>query len=92
MQSDLPKRNMLVQKVLETLILLRKRIFWSGDSRPNAQLRADLERLALAAPHVLSDIGFKRDGQACSNEKVVWRRGSDCVTILSSSQSISVKV
>lgn len=50
----------------------------------DAQLKKELERLALSAPHMLVDIGFERDLKACSSEKAVWRRGPHCVIISSS--------
>lgn len=51
---------------------------------------ADLERLALSAPHVLADIGFECDLFACKPDQTVWRRGSICVAISTTARSISV--
>ncbi|WP_158217955.1 hypothetical protein [Marinibacterium profundimaris] len=56
------------------------------------QLRNDLERLALCAPHLLSDIGFERDAKACSGEKVVWCRGTLRVIIFVTSHTASVQL
>ncbi|OWU67348.1 hypothetical protein [Phaeobacter sp. 22II1-1F12B] len=69
-----------------------KIIPWLGKRDTDVPLRNDLERLALSAPHMLSDIGFERDDKACSPEKVVWRRGKLCVIIANSTQTTIVTV
>ena len=51
---------------------------------------ADLERLALSAPHVLADIGFERDLVGCNPDQTVWRRGSICVAISTTARSVSI--
>lgn len=73
-----------IPKFTDVLASCKKIIPTSGVEMPDAQLKKELERLALSAPHVLADIGFERDLKSCTDEKAVWRRGTHCVIISSS--------
>lgn len=57
---------------------------------PEDQLREDLERIALSAPHLLVDIGFVRDPKASSPVMTTWYRGPLRVAISSRDGSVSV--
>ena len=81
MLASLIENGPMITKVAEVLKLIKKLIPTSVVETQDAQLRNELERIALSAPHMLADIGFKRDPRACSNERVVWRRGVHCVII-----------
>lgn len=63
-----------------------------GNETADGLLQADLERLAVSAPHVLADIGFERDAKACSHDKVAWRRGTHRVTVSITTHKVSVSV
>lgn len=58
--------------------------------KPEDRLVEDLERLALSAPHLLTDIGFARDAKASSSAKTIWCKGSLRVAISSRDGSVSV--
>lgn len=79
-----------IWKTARLMDLCNKLIPRPGHEETNVPLRNDLERLALSAPHLLSDIGFERDARACSREKVVWRRGDLCVIIANSGPKATV--
>lgn len=76
-----------IKNVADMLAACKKIIPKSRVETPGAPLQKELERLALSAPHMLLDIGFERDVEASSSEKVVWRRGTHCVVIFSSKQA-----
>lgn len=84
MLAGLLENGSLIRKFTGVLASCKKIIPTSGDETPDAQLKKELERLALSAPHMLADIGFERDLKECTNEKAVWRRGTHCVMISSS--------
>ena len=80
-----------IRKSATFLEVLKKVIPRRRDKELNTHLRADLERLAFSAPHMLSDIGFERDVKACSPDKEVWRRGTHSVTIYNSTQTVYIR-
>ena len=84
MLSGLLENGSSIRKLTDVLASYKKLIPMSGVEMPDAQLKKELERLALSAPHMLADIGFERDLNACTDEKAVWRRGTHCVIISSS--------
>ena len=92
MLTGLLENDLSFRKIVETLALCRKLIPRPENQGTNAQLRSDLERLALSAPHMLSDIGFERDDKACSREMVVWRRGTLRVIVFTTTHTASVSV
>lgn len=75
------------RKVADMLAACKKIMPTSRVETPDTQLQKELERLALSAPHMLADIGFERDLKACSSEKTVWRRGTQCVIIFGRKQA-----
>lgn len=75
------------RKFTDVFAAFKKIIPSSVMETSDAQLQKELERLALSAPHMLADIGFARDSQACSSEQEVWRRGTHCVIICSSKRA-----
>lgn len=77
----------LIRKVAEVLASCKKLILTLTKEKPDAQLNKELERLALAAPHMLADMGFDRDAKVCSFDKAVWRRGTHCVIIYSAKRA-----
>jgi len=83
--ATLFKRDTAFSAFPTSLALCRKFAPWSEQEPPRAKLKTDLERLALSAPHLLSDIGFERDVAACSSTREVWRRGADRVNIVAGS-------
>ena len=87
MSVGLVENTMSFRKVADVWEACKKLIPTSGVAASDAQLKKELERLALSAPHMLADIGFERDLKACSSEKAVWRRGSQCVIIFSPKQA-----
>lgn len=89
MLTDLPENGSSFRKFAEVLVALKKLIPRSGVETPNDQLRNDVERLALSAPHLLADIGFERDPKMCSSDKVVWRRGTLRVLIFSKTRAVA---
>ncbi len=72
-----------LRKVANVWEACKKFIPTSELEAPGAQLKKELERLALSAPHTLADVGFERDVNACSFERDVWRRGRHSVIVLS---------
>lgn len=87
MSANQLEGNLSIHKAAGFLEVFKKMIPRFDSDRTNARLQNDLERLALSAPHVLSDIGFERDAKACSCGKDVWRRGRHCVTVSNASQT-----
>ena len=81
MLAGLLENGLSIRKVGDVLASCKKIIPASGVKTTDTQLQKELERLALSAPHMLADIGFERDVKACSSEKAVWRRGTQCVII-----------
>lgn len=79
-----------IRKVIDTLALCKKLIPSLGCETADALLRKDVERLALSAPHMLSDIGFKRDTEASSTECAVWARGDMTVRIATLSRVVTI--
>jgi len=89
MSANQVEGNLSIHKAVGLLEVFRKMTPWFGGDKTNAQLQTDLERLALSAPHMLSDIGLERDAKAYSCGKDVWRRGRHCVTVSNGSQTAS---
>ena len=89
MLAGLLENGPSIMKVADIFSACKKFIPTSGLETPDAQLQKELERLALSAPHMLADIGFQRDLAACSSEKAVWRRGTNCVIIYSAKHSVA---
>ncbi len=87
MSANQLEGNLSIHKAAGLLEVFKKMIPRFDSDKTNARLQNDLERLALSAPHMLSDIGFERDAKACSCGKDVWRRGRHCVTVSSGSQT-----
>lgn len=83
MLVSLLENGLSIKKVADLLTAYKKIIPTSGAESPDTQLQRDLERLALSAPHVLADLGFEQDLEACTSEKAVWRRGTHSVIIYS---------
>ena len=81
MLAGLLENGSSIRKFTDVLAAWKKIIPTSGVGMPDAQLKKELERLALSAQHMLADIGFERDPKASSGEKAVWRRGTHCVII-----------
>ena len=81
MPVGLVENTLSLRKVADAWEACKQLAPTSGGGASDEQLRKDLERLALSAPHTLADIGFKRDVEASSSEKAVWRRGNCCVVI-----------
>lgn len=79
-----------LRKVANVWEACKKLIPTSEVEAPDAQLKKELERLALSAPHTLADIGFERDVNACSCERVVWRRGRHSVIVFSAKHAAAV--
>ena len=42
---------------------------------PRNLVTEELERLALLSPHLLADLGFRRDAAVSSSDRTTWRRG-----------------
>jgi len=84
MLTGLQENGSLIRKFTDMLASYKKIIPTSGAEMLDAKLKRELERLALSAPHMLPDIGFERDLNACTEEKAVWRRGTHYVIISSS--------
>lgn len=83
MLAGLFKNGASIKNITNVLAACKKIIPTLRLETPDAPLQKELERLALSAPHMLSDIGFERDVEASSIEKTVWRRGPHCVVIFS---------
>lgn len=83
MLAGLLENGLSIKSVADVLVAYKKIIPASRAETLDAPLQKELERLALSAPHMLSDIGFERDVEASSSEKAVWRRGAHCVVIFS---------
>ena len=80
----------LICNVADGVASLKKLILTSAVKTPDAQLQMDLERLALSAPHVLADIGFEREVEACGPGVDVWhRQDTPFVIQFSSTTSVS---
>ena len=58
--------------------------------KPQDQLRENLERIAVSAPHLLSDIGFVRDPKASSLLEAIWANGSLRLSISSRDGSVTI--
>ncbi len=89
MLANLLENDPSIRKVVNKLVGCKKIILSLGNETRGAQLQKELERLALTAPHMLADIGFKRDPNACSGEKEVWRRGTHSVIIFGSKHAVA---
>ena len=84
MYAGLLENCQSIKNVADALAACKKIMPTSRVETPDVSLQKEIERLALSAPHVLSDIGFERDAKASSCDKEIWRRGAHCVVILSS--------
>jgi len=84
--------DLSIGRFSEVVARCKKLIAGPRNDKAKVLLREDLERLALSAPHMLSDIGFERDARACSPEQEVWCRGADRVTIFANTHSVFVSV
>ena len=49
--------------------------------RTDERLHHDLERLAQLSPHLLEDLGFRRDAATSTPQVAVWRRGAHRVSV-----------
>ena len=85
--AGLIENGWFIRRVVDRVFACKKLSQAIGEERAAAQLRKELERLALSAPHMLQDLGFERDLTACSSEKVVWRLGAHSVIVSSSKQA-----
>ncbi len=79
----------LIWKVTDGVASLKKLILTSAVKKPDVQLQMDLERLASSAPHVLADIGFEREVEACGPDVDVWHR-QDIPFVIQFSSTTSV--
>lgn len=90
MLTGLLDKGSSIRKAADALTSCRKLILSLAAEPPDTQLKTDLERLALSAPHMLADIGFEREVAACGPAVDVWRRQDTCVIIrFSSTTSVS---
>lgn len=56
----------------------------------NERFYEDIERLALSSPHLLADVGFKRDISKSSTKTEVWRNGDHSITFAKTT-SLTIK-
>ena len=55
-------------------------------------LEDELERLALASPHLLTDLGFCEDRGTGDPAQTIWRRGALRVTISHAKTAVLIDV
>ena len=65
-----------------------KFVSWRRSRSSTDHLFDELERLALLSPHLLRDIGFRRDAAASAPDTKVWRRGELQVVVARSATTV----
>ena len=58
---------------------------------PPPDTASEVQRLASTAPHMLADIGLRRDPARCTLGAEVWVRGDVAVTLRRSSERMEVQ-
>jgi 4-hydroxyphenylpyruvate dioxygenase-like putative hemolysin len=75
MRTETLDNNPAFSAMDNVFLRIGKSISWRKPRSSEDHLRAALERLALLSPHLLADLGFKRDAAASAPDTMVWRRG-----------------
>ena len=70
----------------KAFLRIEKSFSWRKPRSSDDHLYDELERLALLSPHLLGDLGFKRDAAASAPDTTVWRKEQLRVVVASSTR------
>lgn len=80
--------NLAISTMPTLVVRIGKFVPWRGRRSSDDHLLDELERLALLSPHLLVDLGFRRDASASASGTTVWRRGQLRVVVASFTKSV----